>query len=111
MDETQKDVPTDLSGILAKVMSNPEAIGMLSSLLGGMKGFPPKADAPQTPPQGCESILLPSPPCPCKGNAGENRKRLLLALKPYLSKERQAALDRILMISEALVLLRSEKRG
>lgn len=109
MEEPKKDFPPDLSGILTRVMSNPEAIGMLTSLLGGIKTDPPVKEAQAS----CEkkheeSILLPS--CP-RSPSEENRKRLLLALKPFLTKERQAALDRILMISEALALIRSEKRG
>ncbi len=105
--------PPDLSGILSKVMSNPQAMGMLSSLLGNMQGEKQekheaeKHEAEKHGEAREERIL---PPKPKPSSQSENRKQLLLALKPFLSPERRQALDRILMISEALSLLQNEKR-
>lgn len=127
----------DLSQLLSGVMANPQALSMLSSLLGNMgKSVPPPMSEAcrEDPPEngncrcpndeecpmrkGCpahshkpcceerESALLPS----CQKSAAENRKRLLEALKPYLSAERCRALERILTIAEALNALRSSKQ-
>lgn len=102
------DSPTpDLSGILSQVMSNPTAMNMLSSLLGGMGAEKSAEKKESCPPQTEEKIL---PPCPKELSAKEKRRGLLLALKPFLSAERQQTLDRILMISEALALLKSERK-
>ena len=99
----------DISQMLSKIMANPQATAMLSSLLGGMK---PQKEHPQ---DECkenydakEQTIL--PPKPSEDSVREKRKQLLLALKPYLSAERCQAIDRILMITEALSLLQTEKR-
>ena len=113
----------DLSQIFSKVMANPQAMAMLSSLMGNTQ----KTESRACDPQPCEKRhadlevpCQPTNPCeeekkilpPKKASCtGENRKRLLQALKPYLSPERCEALDRILMIAEALSLLQSEKRN
>ncbi len=100
--------PPDLSGILSKVMSNPQAMGMLSSLLGNMQSEKKEKHEEEKREETHEERLL--PPKPGRNSQNENRKQLLLALKPFLSPERRQALDRILMISEALSLLQTEKR-
>ena len=104
----EKDNMPDLSGILSKVMGNPEAMAMLSSLLGSqmpkIKEEKKEEDADIK-----EAIALPAPQIK-EIPAREKRKRLLLALKPFLSSERASAVDRILMITDALSLLQSEKR-
>lgn len=98
----------DLSGMLSKVMANPDAVAMLSSLLGNqmpkMKDEEKKEDAEEK-----EVIALPAPRAK-ENSTREKRRRLLLALKPFLSSERASAIDRILMITDALSLLQNEKR-
>ncbi len=109
MENGTSNTSPDLSGLLSKVMSNPNAMHMLSSLLGGTPGEKHE-EKQDVPPCECktEEKLLPS--CHKEPSLKEKRRQLLLALKPFLSQERQQALDRILMISEALSLLQSEKR-
>ena len=102
----------DISQMLTKIMSNPQATAMLSSLLGGAKP-PDKEERKEKPKESeeCfdkEQTILPPKNEECSPR--ERRKRLLLALKPYLSPERCQAIDRILMITEALSLLQTEKR-
>ena len=105
---TQGTPLPDLSGILSKIMSNPEAMTMLSSLLGNQstKSAPKEKKENEREPA-IASIL---PPTPAKASPREERRRLLLALKPFLSKERCEAIDRILMITDALSLLQTEKK-
>lgn len=99
----------DLSGMLSKVMTNPDAVAMLSSLLGNqmpkMKDEEKKEDVAEEK----EVIALPAPRAK-ENSTREKRRRLLLALKPFLSSERASAIDRILMITDALSLLQNEKR-
>ena len=108
----------DLSHLIGTLLSNPAAMsaaaGMLGSLFGsqgqkppdvaansapiGASCPPPRVPPPPSPPACPPSGgLLPPPPC---GYGVEERRRLLLALKPYLSRERCEALDYILRISE-----------
>ncbi len=110
----EQNTSPDLSKLLSSVMSNPGAMNMLSSLLGGMSGDKKEEKATLSRQnEKCEEKHLP-PPCALPQDkeltANEKRRQLLLALKPFLSPERRQALDRILMISEALALLQSEKR-
>ena len=104
MSEAPLDPPADLSAMLTRVMSDPAAMGMLSSLLGGLRAGAPKEESHGAK-EKCEAPIV------CgTGARDKDRKALLLALKPFLSAERRQALDRIIMVSEALSLLRSEKR-
>lgn len=94
----------DLSGILARVTENPQAMSMLSSLLGGMgekspKEPPPDEKAPAEKEE-AKPVFLPKPP----KSKHEEKRRLLLALKPFLSPERQKALDMLLPLLEAISL-------
>ena len=105
----------DLSQMLSRVMANPEAMAMLSSLLGKTVQKEHKREEECCP---CldkekgkheEIAPLPIPSCPseCKG---DRRRNLLLALKPYLSAERCQTIDRILLITEALSVINPERR-
>ena len=100
----------DLSAMISKVMANPEAIAMLTSLLGGQA--PKKTateDCHEDQGEACqEARILPAPPP--KASVREERKQLLLALKPFLSKDRCEAIDRILLITDTLSLLQTEKK-
>lgn len=96
----------DLSGILSRVTENPQAMSMLSSLLGGMVEKPPKVDTP--PKQDKEEEKEATPvflPKHERRGRHEDRRRLLLALKPFLTKERQRALETLLPVLEAIDLL------
>lgn len=98
----------DLSTILSRVTENPQAMSMLSSLLGGMgdtentqKKEPSKEDKTDTE----ESAPILSTVKPRGNRRGEDKRRLLLALKPFLSPARQSALDTLLLVLEATSLL------
>lgn len=103
----------DLSGILARVTENPQAMSMLTSLLGGMpaKAPPPPDESKERPREKEEEPALPalSPSKPRKDRGHEERRRLLLALKPFLSKERKEALETLLIVLDAISLLSSGK--
>lgn len=104
MNEERDSRTPDLSGILSQISSNPNAMAMLSSLLGNMSP-PPKKRAEEN--DDCErEILLPKP-----SSSFEDRRRLLLALKPFLSPERCQTVDLLLMILEAASAFQKGKRG
>ena len=105
MENKSAEMPADLSGMLSSIMSNPQAMSMLTSLLGNMSGEKHKEVCEEE----CKAEVSVPAPCEAKGK-NEKRRQLLLALKPFLSPERRQALDRILMISEALSLLQKERR-
>ncbi len=95
----------DLSHMLSQIMENPRALSMLTSLLGNASGSSARsstdtaAEKPPTP--------LPKP----TSTVDENRRRLLMALKPFVSQDRRHAIDKILMITEALSLLQRKGDG
>ena len=72
---------------LASVLSDPALLGMLPGLLGGQ------------PPSG--------PPAPRPTGPEQRRRDLLLALKPFLSRERGEAIDMILKISQLGSVIRA----
>ena len=92
----------DLSGLLSGLLKNPEALSMLSSLLGQMP--PPKPPSHQEKPPSLPANALTS--SPKQENA---RKALLCALKPFLSPERQRAIDLVLMLQDTMELFRKDK--
>lgn len=98
----------DLSGILARVTENPQAMSMLASLLGGTA----KKEMPvEDPRKEGDEELLPAlmPQKAHKSRKDEDRRRLLLALKPFLSKERCQVLETLLIVLDAISLLQKGK--
>lgn len=87
----------DLAGMLSSVLSNPEAMGMLTNLLSGVGGegteeAQPTADRAD---EAQEAGLL------HKGSKHKrHRRELLCAVRPYLSTRRCATLDRMLRALE-----------
>lgn len=72
---------------LAAILSNPTLMANLPNLLAGMRPAPA--------------------PVPAREKSPEDRRRdLLLALKPFLSKDRENAVDLILQISRLGAVLR-----
>ena len=72
---------------LAAILSNPTLMANLPNLLAGMRPAPA--------------------PAPAREKSPEDRRRdLLLALKPFLSKDREHAVDLILQISRLGAVLR-----
>lgn len=99
MDERKETPAPDLSQMLSQIMANPKAVSMLSGLLGGTSLHAPGSEAEHP---------VPRPPVSPRD---EDRRRLLLALKPYVNKERRHAIDKILMITDALALLQRKGGG
>lgn len=110
MSEENKSLP-DLSDIISTVSANPKALAMLSSLLGGASAEKSHTN------EGCEECTEKQevPPClptPVKGkknDKNEDRRRLLTALKPFLSPERRQAVTTLLLILDGLSLLSAGK--
>ncbi len=106
----------DLSTILSRVSENPQAMAMLSSLLGDVKEAPTEkeshkeeplkeeGESKKDPPDAKEAMSLPIPLHRGKGGKHEDRRRLLIALKPFLSAERRQALETLLLVLEATSL-------
>ncbi|MBE6655346.1 MAG: hypothetical protein E7609_00550 [Ruminococcaceae bacterium] len=97
----------DLAGILARVTENPQAMSMLSSLLGGTPEKPPhtEQDKEEFKEETKDSVPALASPKPRKGGRQEERRCLLLALKPFLSRERCQALETLLIVLDAIALL------
>lgn len=116
----------DLSSVLSKALSDPSFAATLAGLASGLRkggqANPPESEPkpepkPQPDPSEAVAALLPmlgklgaTPPppdngCPKGGGNGGGRKgdprcSLLLALKPYLSKSRCEAIDRMVQVSK-----------
>ena len=98
----------DLSGILARVTENPQAMAMLSSLLGGASSASKESESATPPPAKDQEIAAPvlaRAQHTHKDGKAEQRRRLLLALKPFLSRERGQALETLLLVLDAISLL------
>ena len=102
----------DLSKVVSLIMENPTLIGEIRSLMDNKENTEETvskntATDPELPAEKSESI---SPP-PQKeekivptsvSDIGSNRRKLLSAFKPYLSGERQKALDSIVSIADVI---------
>ena len=96
----------DLSGMLGALLSNPQALSTVASLLGGAMSRP--SDGEKIPPTAAPSEkdtpkALP-PPSP-----RDPRRGLLDALRPYLSPARCEMIDTLLRILELLSLLQRRR--
>ena len=95
----------DLSSIISRVTENPQALAMLSTLLGNHGKDTHAKEEP------CAKSELPV--CLTKeekpNRKHEDKRRLLLALKPFLTHERRQALDTILIVCDALAMLPPRK--
>ena len=111
-----------ISGAISRILEHPELIGMIGSVLAS----PPsakeetsdqstQATAIETSADGGGDMLAKLAPM-LKGLQGvskslphgdERRERLLIALKPYLSKERCEAIDQMLKISRISEILKN----
>ena len=85
----------DLSGIMEKIAGNPAALNMLTTLLGHAREAKPAQPAP------------PAALFEAKHPAKDERIALLLALKPFLSKEKQGTVERMIRILELTSVIRS----
>ena len=92
---SEPNTTPDLSGILEKVASNPAALSMLTALLGKAQEAKP-----------AEPVSVPTT-LPTLRPARDERTALLLAIKPFLSKEKQGAVDRMVRMLELTAVIRS----
>lgn len=100
----------DLSSVLASLMSNPEMLSKVrdvaSKLDFGTKKQERECDtvdnAPK-PPEAVDCVCVNEHKCnsECDKNA-KNRRRLIEALEPFLSKERCETAKRLLLITELI---------
>ena len=97
-----------ISEILSRVTENPQAMSMLSSLLGGVASShsesSPSGQEKERESVGVAPVLTRAQSTHRDGKA-EERRRLLLALKPFLSKEREQALETLITVLDAISLL------
>lgn len=99
-------IPSDLSAMLGGVLSNPNAMAMISSLIGNLRTNPPTTAAPQEVKKNeAENAVAALSPLGDgrggiqKGGRRDSREQVLLcALKPYLSRSRCDLVDRLLGI-------------
>lgn len=102
----------DINDMLGRVLQNPEALGSIMKLAQGLKNNDNTAPAPQrndsedTIPeddenQGEQNTVS---QIPRLFNHDENRTRLLIALKPYLGKNRREKVDSIMNMLQLMEL-------
>ena len=102
----------DLSSLFSRVTENPQALTMLSSLLGGgMKNTSAKEEDEQKNASEEEKKAMPVFLAQegRQNHRHEDKRRLLLALKPFLSQERRQALETILVVLDAISMLPQRK--
>ena len=110
--------PDALSGALGAILSNPDMLGMISSLAKELKSNS-EAETPKqevAPPAATESdmgtLIGKLAPLLASSNAGDSKKEddracLLRALKPYLSESRSEAIEYIIKFSVLAKALRN----
>ena len=121
----------DLSGLIGGLLSDPAALRCILSMLSGL-GFGSTKPDPPSPGACCQSDGCSSPGCgfapgcapapgcgpapghgsrggdgghPKKGSPDDNRRALLIALRPYLNEQRRHTLDILIQLSSLLGLL------
>ena len=106
----------DINDMLGRVLQNPEALGSIMKLAQGLKNNDNTAPAPQQNGQPDESEdTIPedgenqreqntASQLPRLFNHDENRTRLLIALKPYLGKNRREKVDSIMNMLQLMEL-------
>ena len=99
----------DISRIISVIMENPDLIEQISSLVKEAPPDEPKeveetpaAEVEETPSAEVEASALPS----SGQDLRSRREHLLSALKPYLSDERQRAIDSMMTFADILDAVR-----
>lgn len=110
----------DLGGLLSSLMSNPAALSGIMGLLGNLQGAAkPPSDAvsagaiPSTPLQQEEEAAPTSAlplPLTAQSRGERERRALLCAIRPYLSKDKCETLDKLLGLYEVFAIFSSKGR-
>ena len=111
----------DLSGLVSSLLSNPAALSGIASLLGNLNsGGATKAHAdektasatPSAPFQKEEAAPASALPLPQQtiSRGDRERRALLCALRPYLSKDKCETLDKLLGLYEIFAIFSSKGR-
>ena len=98
----------DISKVISVIMQNPALIEEISSLLGKASEEAPPREPKSEAVKEVEEEASPTASIPeiQGGTRGADRKRLLGALTPYVSKERAKAIDSMISIAEILDAVR-----
>lgn len=108
----------DLGGLLSSLMSNPAALSGIMGLLGNLQGTSkPPSDAvsagaiPSAPLQeeAAPTSALPLP-LTSQSRGERERRALLCAIRPYLSKDKCETLDKLLGLYEVFAIFSSKGR-
>lgn len=111
-DSSTKDISqiTDLSEMIEKLKESPEIVSSVVTALG--LGSAPAADNAENGGEGqskLQSLISSLPASSPDSTAGDNRIALLVALKPYLSRERGEIIDYIIKFSKLGDMLKKLK--
>ena len=101
MSESTQGKTPDISRIISVIMENPDLIEQISSLVKEAPRDEPKEVA-EEPVAEVETSALPS----SGQDLRARREHLLSALKPYLSGERQRAIDSMMTFADILDAMR-----
>lgn len=110
-----------LGDIFASVLSNPELIAKLPSIISSVKpiiemlgkGFSPSASAAPSETVAASAVTPASTPAvslkdiPVSSKGSDSRTALLCAMKPYLSEDRRVAVDYIVKLSRLGEILKT----
>ena len=97
MSEEIKGTP-DISRIISVIMENPELVEQISALAAEKK----EEDPPSAPPEEEKADTVSASPQITATPIHSRREQLLSALKPYLSNERQKAIDSMMTFADIL---------
>ena len=86
---------TDLQGMLGALTQNPELMGKLRQIAGGLAASAAQAEHADSAPEPIRTLPVPSPAKRLLGDLS-TRKQLLSALRPFLQERRRQRLDDIL---------------
>ena len=100
MSESTQGKSPDISRIISVLMENPELIEQISALVKDTPEEAPK-DVPEEPKTDVEASTV-----PIESDIRGRREHLLSALKPYLSDERQRAIDSMMTFADMLAVMR-----
>ena len=102
MSESTQGKAPDISRIISVLMENPELIEQISALVSETPKEEPKEVEEIT----AEEVASPVSATPIYQNIRGRREQLLSALKPYLSDERQRAIDSMMTFADILDAVR-----